>query len=133
MRIKLSSIFVDDQGKAERFYTQVLGFRKKHDVPVGEGARWLTMVSPEGADDLELVLEPNGNPAAAAYQKAIFTQGIPITAFEVSNIAAEFARLKARGVAFTQEPTDVGPVQIAVFSDTCGNLIQLYQPKQVHR
>jgi catechol 2,3-dioxygenase-like lactoylglutathione lyase family enzyme len=129
MRIKLSSIFVDDQDKAERFYTQVLGFRKKHDIPVGPGARWLTMVSPQGPDDLELVLEPNGNPAAATYQKAIFDQGIPITAFETSDVAAEFARLKALGVAFTQEPTDVGPVTIAVLSDTCGNLLQLYQPK----
>jgi catechol 2,3-dioxygenase-like lactoylglutathione lyase family enzyme len=130
MRIKLSSIFVDDQDKAERFYTQVLGFRKKHDIPVGPGARWLTMVSPQGPDDLELVLEPNGNPAAATYQKAIFDQGIPITAFETSDVAAEFARLKALGVAFTQEPTDVGPVTIAVLSDTCGNLLQLYQPKR---
>jgi hypothetical protein len=87
------------------------------------------MVSPQGPDDLELALEPNGNPAAATYQKAIFDQGIPITAFETSDVAAEFARLKALGVAFTQEPTDVGPVTIAVLSDSCGNLLQLYQPK----
>jgi predicted enzyme related to lactoylglutathione lyase len=129
IRIKLSSIIVDDQSKAERFYTQVLGFKKKHDIPVGEGARWLTMVSAEGPDDLELVLEPNGNPAGATYQKALFTQGIPITAFEVSDVAAEFARLSALGVAFTVEPMDAGPVMIAQFSDTCGNLLQLYQPK----
>jgi predicted enzyme related to lactoylglutathione lyase len=130
IRIKLSSIIVDDQSKAERFYTQVLGFKKKHDIPLGDGgARWLTMVSAEGPDDLELVLEPNGNPAGATYQKALFDQGIPITAFEVSDVAAEFARLTARGVAFTVEPMDAGPVMIAQFSDTCGNLLQLYQPK----
>jgi predicted enzyme related to lactoylglutathione lyase len=128
MRIKLTSIMVDDQDKALKFYTEVLGFRKKHDVPMAGPYRWITVVSPEGPDDRELVLEPNANPAAKAYQEAMFAQRIPLAAFEVSDIHAEFARLKARAVAFTQEPTPMGPVSIAIFSDTCGNLIQLYQP-----
>ena len=127
MRIKLTSIMVDNQDKALTFYTDVLGFRKKHDIPVGE-FKWLTVVSPEGPDDLELVLEPNANPAGKAFQDAMFAQGIPLAAFEAADIAADYARLKARGVAFTREPTRMGPVTIAVFSDTCGNLIQLYQP-----
>lgn len=127
MRIKLTSVMVDDQAKAEKFYTGVFGFEKKHDIPVGE-YRWLTVVSPEGRDDLELSLEPNANPAGKAFQEAIFKQGIPITAFEVLDIEAEFKRLKALGVVFTQEPTRMGPVSIAVCADTCGNLIQLYQP-----
>jgi glyoxylase I family protein len=127
MRIKLHSIMVDDQAKALKFYTDVLGFEKKRDFPVGE-YRWITVVSPEGRDDLELALEPNANPAGKAFQEAMFAQGIPVAAFEVSDMAAEFSRLKAAKVAFTQEPTRAGPVMIAVFSDTCGNLIQLYQP-----
>ena len=127
MRIKLTSIMVDDQDKALKFYTEVLGFRKKLDFPVGE-YKWLTVVSPEGPDDLELVLEPNANPAGKAFQDAMFTQGIPLAAFEAADIASDFARLKAQGVAFTREPPRMGPVTIAVFSDTCGNLIQLYQP-----
>ncbi|KYF80735.1 glyoxalase [Sorangium cellulosum] len=127
MRIKLNSIMVEDQERAAKFYTEVLGFKKKHDFPVGE-YRWITMVSPEGPDDVELVLEPNANPAAKTFQQAMFAQGIPLTAFEVTDLQAEFARLKERQVAFTQEPTPMGPVMIAVFSDTCGNLIQLYQP-----
>jgi len=125
MRIKLTSIMVDDQTKALRFYTEVLGFTKKSDFPVGE-YRWITVVS-EGRDDLELALEPNANPAGKAFQEAMFAQGIPLSAFEVSDIRAEFARLTAHGVAFTLEPTPAGPVTIAMFSDTCGNLIQLYQ------
>ena len=128
MRIKLTSIMVDDQSKALRFYTEVLGFTKKHDIPVGE-YRWITVTSPEGPDDLELALEPNANPAGKAFQDAMFSQGIPLTAFEVADIAAEFARLTAKGVAFTRKPVDAGPVTMAVFADTCGNLIQLYQPK----
>lgn len=128
MRIKLTSVLVDDQDKALDFYTNVLGFEKKLDIPVGE-FRWLTVVSREGPDDLELTLEPNANPAAQTYQKALFDQGIPLNAFEVSDMEAEVARLRERGVAFTTEPTDAGPVIIAVLSDTCGNLIQLYQPK----
>lgn len=129
MRIRLASIFVEDQDRALAFYTDVLGFKKKHDIPLGEGGpRWITLVSPEGSDELELVLEPNGNPAAKTYQQAIFAQGIPATAFESSDVAADYARLKERGVAFTQEPTPMGPVTIAVLADTVGNLIQLYQP-----
>ncbi|MGK4003835.1 VOC family protein [Sorangium sp. So ce1036] len=127
MKIKLNSIMVEDQDRALKFYTEVLGFKKKHDIPVGE-YRWITVVSPEGPDDVELVLEPNANPAAKTFQQAMFTQGIPLTAFEVTDLQAEFTRLKERQVAFTQEPTPAGPVMIAVFSDTCGNLIQLYQP-----
>jgi glyoxylase I family protein len=127
MRIKLTSIMVDDQERALRFYTDILGFVKKHDIPVGE-YRWLTVVSPEGPDDLELSLEPNANPAGKTFQEAIFRQGIPITAFEVADLAQECKRLKRLGVAFTQEPTRMGPVTVAVCADTCGNLIQLYQP-----
>jgi catechol 2,3-dioxygenase-like lactoylglutathione lyase family enzyme len=115
-------------GQALRFYTDVLGFRKKHDIPVGE-YRWITVTSPEGPDDLELALEPNANPAGRTFQAAMFAQGIPLAAFEVSDIAGEFARLTASGVAFTQQPTPAGPITLAVFADTCGNLIQLYQPK----
>ena len=127
MRIKLTSIMVDDQEKALQFYTQVLGFKKKHDIPVGE-YRWITVVSPEGPDDLELALEPNANPAGRTFQEAMFAQGIPLAAFEVGHIAKELARLTAKGVAFTKEPAQAGPVTTAVFADTCGNLIQLYQP-----
>lgn len=126
MRIKLVSIMVDDQDKALRFYTDVLGFIKSKDIPVGP-ARWITVVSPEGPPDVELVLEPNGNPAGKTFQEAMFKQGIPMTAFEVDDIDGEFKRLRKQGVAFTVEPTRSGPVSIAVFSDTCGNLIQLYQ------
>jgi catechol 2,3-dioxygenase-like lactoylglutathione lyase family enzyme len=127
MRIKLTSLMVDDQDKALKFYTEVLGFQKKHEIPVGD-YKWLTVVSPEGPDDIELSLEPNANPAGRAFQEAMFAQGIPLAAFEVADIRAEFARLGSRGVAFTREPTAAGPVTVAVFSDTCGNLIQLYQP-----
>jgi catechol 2,3-dioxygenase-like lactoylglutathione lyase family enzyme len=127
MRIKLMSIMVDDQEKALRFYTDVLGFKKKHDIPVGE-YRWITVTSPEGSDDLELALEPNANPAAKTFQEAMFSQGIPLAAFEVTDIAGEFARLTTKGVAFTRQPAPAGPVTLAVFADTCGNLIQLYQP-----
>jgi len=127
MRIKLTSLMVDDQDNALRFYTDVLGFQKKHDLPVGGPYRWITVVAPE-RDDLELSLEPNANPAAKLFQQAMFQQGIPLASFEVTDLAAEFARLKARGVVFTVEPTRSGPVSIAVFSDTCGNLIQLHQP-----
>jgi catechol 2,3-dioxygenase-like lactoylglutathione lyase family enzyme len=127
MRIKLTSIMVNDQDKALKFYTEILGFRKKFEIPVGE-YKWLTVVSPEGPDDLELSLEPNANPAAKTFQEAMFAQNIPLTAFEVADIDGEYARLKGLGVVFTQGPTKAGPVSIAVFSDTCGNLIQLYQP-----
>jgi catechol 2,3-dioxygenase-like lactoylglutathione lyase family enzyme len=127
MRIRLTSIMVDDQDKGLRFYTEVLGFKKKHDIPVGE-YRWITVTSPEGPDDVELALEPNANPAGKAFQDAMFAQGIPLAAFEVADITGEFARLTASGVAFTRPPAKAGPVTIAVFADTCGNLIQLYQP-----
>jgi len=127
MRIKLTSIMVNDQDKALKFYTEVLGFKKKHEIPVG-AYKWLTVVSPEGPEDLELSLEPNANPAAKTFQEAMFAQSIPLAAFEVTDIAREYARLKALGVVFTGEPAQMGPVTIAVFSDSCGNLIQLYQP-----
>src|SRR5262245_6237784 len=126
MRIKLTSVMVDDQSKALRFYTEVFGFEKKYDIPVGE-YRWITVVAPEGRNGLRLALEPNANPAAMTFQDALFKQGMPRTAFETDDIAAEFARLTGLGVAFTQEPTNAGPVTIAICADTCGNLIQLYQ------
>ena len=127
MRIKLTSIMVEDQEKALRFYTQAFGFVKKHDIPVGE-YRWITVVSPEGHPDVELALEPNANPVGRAFQEGLFKQGIPATAFEVDDVAGEHQRLKALGVVFTQEPLRQGPVTIAICADTCGNLIQLYQP-----
>jgi len=126
MKIKLSSIFVDNQSKALKFYTEVLGFKKSKEIPVGE-FKWLTVTSPDGPADIELVLEPNANPAAKQYQESIFKQGIPITAFEVDDIKSEYERLKDQ-VMFTMAPTQQGPVTIAIFADTCGNLIQLYQP-----
>lgn len=126
MKIQLSSVMVDDQEKALNFYTQVLGFVKKRDIPLGE-ARWLTVVSPEGPGDVELLLEPNSNPAAKTFQKAIFEQGIPLTAFAVEDIQKEYARLKKLGVEFTMEPTNMGMTTAAVFDDTCGNLIQIYE------
>jgi catechol 2,3-dioxygenase-like lactoylglutathione lyase family enzyme len=130
VRIKLTSIMVDDQDKGLRFYTEVLGFRKKNDFPAGE-YRWITVVSSEGPDDVELALEPNVNPAGKAFQTAMFTQGIPVAAFEVTGIEAECARLTSKGVAFTMLPTRTGPVTIAVLADTCGNLIQLYELVQL--
>ncbi len=126
MKIQLTSVFVEDQEKALQFYTNVLGFRKKQDFPVGE-FRWLTVVSPEGPQDVELLLEPNNNPAAKTYQQAIFEQGITLAAFGVDDIEKEYAQLCGKGVEFTVEPTDVGTAKIAVFNDTCGNLIQIYQ------
>jgi predicted enzyme related to lactoylglutathione lyase len=126
MKIKLSSVLVSDQSKALKFYTEVLGFEKKNDIPLGE-ARWLTVVSLEAPDEVELVLEPNSNPAASTYQQALYEQGIPLTAFAVEDIEAEFSRLKALGVDFLSEPVEAGQVTIAIFDDTCGNFIQLYQ------
>jgi glyoxylase I family protein len=128
LRIKLCSIFVDDQAKALRFYTDVLGFVKSKDIPVGE-YRWLTVRAPDGGAT-ELSLEPNANPAARTYQQALLAQGIPATAFEVDDVKAECERLRKRGVELTTPPTPAGPVTIAVLLDTCGNLIQLYQPPQ---
>ena len=126
MKIKLTSVFVDDQDKALKFYVDVLGFIKKEDMPAGE-FKWLTVVSPDGPDDIELLLEPNNNPAAKTYQQAIFDQGIPATAFVVDDIHKEYERLKEQGVEFSMEPTESGPAILAIFNDTCGNLIQLYQ------
>ncbi len=126
MRIRLASVLVDDQEKALAFYTGVLGFVKKHDVPVGD-SRWLTVVSREDPGGTELVLEPSANPAAATFKKALFDQGIPFTGFEVDHIGKEHERLSQLGVRFTVPPTQAGPVTIAIFDDTCGNLIQIYQ------
>jgi len=126
MRIHLSSIPVDDQDKALRFYTEVLGFRKKTEVPLGEH-RWLTVVSPEDPEGTELVLEPDSHPAVKPFKAALVTDGIPFTSFAVSDITAECERLRACGVRFTQDPVEMGPVTTAVFDDTCGNLIQIAQ------
>ena len=126
MKIKLSSVFVENQDKALQFYTEILRFVKKEEIPLGN-AKWLTVVSPDEPDGAELVLEPNGNPAAKTYQKAIFEQGIPTTAFAVEDIQNEYERLKNLGVVFHTEPVKMGEVTIAVFNDTCGNLIQIYQ------
>jgi catechol 2,3-dioxygenase-like lactoylglutathione lyase family enzyme len=124
MRINLTSVFVNDQEEALRFYTEVLGFVKKHDVPTGE-YRWLTVVSPEDPEGTELLLEPSGHPAAKPFKDALVADGIPFTAFAVDDVHAEFERLRGLGVRFTQEPTDMGPVTTAVLDDTCGNLIQI--------
>ncbi len=129
MKISISSIFVDDQDKALKFYTEIMGFVKNKDLPLGE-FRWLTVVSPDGPGDIELLLEPNQNPAARTFQKAIFDQGIPTTLFTVDDIRSEFERLKRLGVAFTMEPVEMDEVIMAVLDDTCGNLIQLVQLKQ---
>jgi catechol 2,3-dioxygenase-like lactoylglutathione lyase family enzyme len=124
MRINLTSVMVDDQAKALRFYTDVLGFVKKTEIPLGE-ARWLTVVSPDAPDGVELVLEPDSHPAARPFKEALVADGIPFTSFAVDDVAAEHERLSALGVVFTQPPTPMGPVTTAVFDDTCGNLIQI--------
>ncbi len=126
MRIYVSSVMVDDQEKALQFYTNVLGFVKKLDLPLGE-FRWLTVVSPDAPDGVQLLLEPNVNPAARTFQQAMFDQGIPLTSFAVGDLQKEYERTKARGVAFRGAPDTSGPVKIALFEDTCGNLIQLAQ------
>jgi len=126
MKIKLTGVMVDVQTKALAFYTDILGFAKKHDIPVGD-ARWLTLTSPEGHDDVELLLEPMGIPAAKVFQKALRDAGIPLTMFAVDDIDAEHARLTALGVSFRKPPTEMGTTKIAVFDDTCGNWIQIYQ------
>jgi predicted enzyme related to lactoylglutathione lyase len=128
MRIKLTSVFVKDQEKAFQFYTGTLGFVKKSDISAGE-YRWLTVVSSEEPNGTQLVLEPSNNPAARAYQEAIFKQLIPAANFFVDDIPKEYDRLKKMGVAFKSGPTDAGPSKIAVFEDTCGNLIQISQLK----
>ncbi|MFN8050489.1 MAG: VOC family protein [Acidimicrobiales bacterium] len=124
MRINLTSVLVDDQAKALAFYTEVLGFVKKTEVPMGEHS-WLTVVSPDDPDGVELVLEPDSHPAAQAFKPALVADGIPYTSFAVDDVEAEHARLVALGVRFTQEPVNMGPVTTAVFDDTCGNLIQI--------
>ena len=126
MRIKLNSVIVQDQASALAFYTEVLGFTKKMDLPAG-AFRWLTVVSPEEPDGAQLLLEPNAHPAAVTYQRALFESGIPLTAFAVDDIETEYRRLKALGVVFVQEPTNTGGALVAIFEDTCGNLIQIYQ------
>src|SRR5215471_13772759 len=130
MRIKLTSVMVDDQDKALKFYTEILGFRKKREIPMGP-YKWLTVYAPDGYPDVELSLEPNANPAGKTFQAAMFEQKIPVAAFEVVDIAAEAARLKGLGVVFVQDPMQAGPVKMATISDTCGNLLQLYQPPAV--
>jgi catechol 2,3-dioxygenase-like lactoylglutathione lyase family enzyme len=127
MKIHLTSVLVDDQAKALAFYTDVLGFLAKEDVPLGEH-RWLTVVSPDAPDGTELVLEPSDHPAVGPFKAALVADGIPYTSFEVADVQAEHDRLVARGVRFTQPPTAMGPVTTAVFDDTCGNLIQIATP-----
>jgi catechol 2,3-dioxygenase-like lactoylglutathione lyase family enzyme len=126
MRITLTTVFVDDQDRALRFYTEVLGFVRKADVPVG-AHRWLTVVSPEQPDGTELLLEPDVHPAVGPYKSALVADGIPAAQFAVDNVHAEYDRLNRLGVRFTQEPLAAGPVTVAVLDDTCGNLIQLAQ------
>ncbi|PPA86117.1 glyoxalase [Brevibacillus laterosporus] len=126
MKIKLTSIFVDDQDKALTFYTDVLGFVKKRELPAGD-FKWLTVVSPEGPNDIELLLEPLGHPAAKTFQKEMFEAGIPVTAFAVEDIHKEYERMIGLGVVFKTKPIDMNETSIAVFNDTCGNLIQLFQ------
>ncbi|MBW0118838.1 VOC family protein [Pseudonocardia sp. KRD-169] len=124
MRITVTSVFVDDQDKALAFYTDVLGFVKKHDVPMGE-YRWLTVVSAKDPEGTELLLEPSAHPAATPFKEALVADGIPFTSFGVDDVHAEFERLSAAGVRFVQEPADMGPVTVATLDDTCGNLIQI--------
>jgi catechol 2,3-dioxygenase-like lactoylglutathione lyase family enzyme len=126
MRITVASVLVDDQDKALRFYTEVLGFEKKREIPLG-AARWLTVVSPEQPDGTELLLEPDGHPAAKPFKEALVADGIPFTSFGVDDVASEVDRLKSHGVRFTQEPLEAGGVTTAVFDDTCGNLLQIAQ------
>jgi catechol 2,3-dioxygenase-like lactoylglutathione lyase family enzyme len=128
MRIWVTSVLVDDQSKALDFYTGALGFKLKHDVPMGEH-RWLTLVSPDDPEGTELLLEPSDHPAAKPFKTALVADGIPATSFKVDNVDAEYDRLRSLGVAFTREPMDAGPVRMAVFDDTCGNFIQLVEMK----
>jgi predicted enzyme related to lactoylglutathione lyase len=128
MRINLTSVFVDDQRAALAFYTDVLGFTKPRDIPVGSDA-WLTVVSPESPDGPELLLEPSSHPAVQPYRDALVEDGIPLAQFAVDDVEAEHARLTGKGVVFTQPPTDIGTAVVAVFDDTCGNLVQLVAEK----
>ncbi len=129
MKIKLNSVIVRDQDHALQFYTEVLGFEKKTEIPLGE-YKWLTVVSPDDPDGAQLLLDPDAHPAAAAFQKGLFDSGTPLTSFAVDDIQGEAERLKGLGVGFTMEPADVGTAVVAVFDDTCGNLIQIYQENE---
>ncbi|WP_229075844.1 VOC family protein [Actinoplanes sp. DH11] len=127
MRVYVTSVLVDDQETAHRFYTEKLGFVTKNDIPMGDTDRWLTVVSPEDPDGCEVLLEPSGHPAAKPWKEALVNDGIPITSFQVDDVRGEFERLRGLGVRFTQEPLSMGPVTTAVLDDTCGNLIQIMQ------
>jgi catechol 2,3-dioxygenase-like lactoylglutathione lyase family enzyme len=130
MKIKLASVPIDDYDKALKFYTEVLGFVKKHDIPLGPGARWITVVSPEEPNGTELLLEPNASyPAMKALRESLVKDGIPYTAFEVNDIQKEYERLQQLGVEFAMEPTNMGMTTAAIFHDACGNLLQIYQVK----
>ena len=126
MKIVVTSVYVDDQDKALEFYTKVLGFKKKTEIPLGP-ARWLTVVAPDDPDGTELLLEPEGHPAAKPFKRALVADGIPFTSFGVDDVHAQYERLRSKGVRFTQPPVEMGPVTTAVFDDTCGNLIQIAQ------
>jgi catechol 2,3-dioxygenase-like lactoylglutathione lyase family enzyme len=128
MQIRISSVMVDDQEKALKFYTEMLGFRKMADIPMGPEYRWITVVAPEGIEGVELALEPLGFPPSKDYQRALFEAGIPITAFISSDLQGEYKRLKERGVVFRGEPENMGPIDAVMFEDTCGNLVHLVQP-----
>jgi catechol 2,3-dioxygenase-like lactoylglutathione lyase family enzyme len=128
VRIELTSVYVDDQAKALAFYTDVLGFQKRRDIPLGD-ASWLTVVSPAAPDGPELLLEPAGHPAVKPYRDALVADGIPLAQFAVDDVEAEYQRLSDAGVEFSQPPTDLGQVTVAVFNDTCGNLIQIITEK----
>ena len=128
MKIKLASVSIDEYDKAVKFYTEALGFILKRDIPLGNDARWITVVSPDEPNGVELVLEPNASyPAMKALKESLVRDGIPFTAFEVNNIQKEYERMKKLGVEFTMEPTNMGMTTAAIFDDTCGNLIQIYQ------
>jgi catechol 2,3-dioxygenase-like lactoylglutathione lyase family enzyme len=128
MKIKLSSVSIDNYDKALKFYTEILGFVTKRDIPLGDGARWITVVSPDEPNGTELLLEPNAEyPAMKALKESLLKDGIPFTAFEVNDIQKEYERMKKLGVEFTMEPTNMGMTTVAIFNDTCGNLIQIYQ------
>ena len=128
MKIKLASVSIDDYDKALKFYTEILGFILKRDIPLGNDARWITVVSPDDPNGVELVLEPNASyPAMKALKESLVRDGIPFTAFEVKDIEKEYERMKKLGVEFTMEPTNMGTTTAAIFDDTCGNLIQIYQ------
>ena len=128
MKITLTSVSIDDYDKALNFYTEVMGFLKKRDIPLGDGARWITVVSPEQPEGTELLLEPNAEyPAMKALKESLMNDGIPFTAFQVNDVQTEYERMKALGVEFTMEPTDMGTTTAAILNDTCGNLIQIYQ------